>query len=168
MNGRATLPLALIAIAAAVGGCGSSSSSSSKSSSSSNSSGSSNASSPKPKGHVRFVSPKNGAKTGSTTTFKVALKGFHISPKTVGQAPRPGQGHLHFTMDGGKFDYPKYSGNNGLLGKKLGVNGKYSPALAPEITYKHLPKGKHTVVVNLANNNHTNVGVQDKLTFTVK
>jgi hypothetical protein len=120
------------------------------------------------KGEVRFVAPTAGAKTATTVTAKVALKHFEITPAAVGQAPRFGQGHLHFTMDGGKYDHPRYSGMNGLLGKKLGVNGRYSPALAPTITYRHLPPGKHELVVALANNNHTSVGVQAKVTFTVK
>jgi hypothetical protein len=153
--------LGLLAGAALIG-CGSSDNSDSSSSAPAQPSSSA------PKGEVRFVSPKNGAKTGSTVTAKVALKDFHISPKTVGQAPRPGQGHLHFRMDGGKFDSPKYAGLNGQLGKKLGVTGKYSPSLTPSITYRHLPPGKHKLEVLLANNNHTNVGVEAKLKFTVK
>jgi hypothetical protein len=120
------------------------------------------------KGEVRFLAPTTGAKTAATVTAKVALKHFVIAPGAVGQAPRFGQGHLHFTMDGGKYDQPRYSGKNGLLGKKLGVNGTYSPALAPTITYRHLPPGKHVLVVALANNNHTSVGVQAKAKFTVK
>jgi hypothetical protein len=120
------------------------------------------------KGEVRFLTPANGAKSGPTVSAKVALKHFEIAPAAVGQAPRFGQGHLHFTMDGGKYDHPRYSGKNGLLGKKLGVSGKYSPALAPTITYRHLPPGKHELVVALANNNHTSVGVQAKVEFTVK
>jgi hypothetical protein len=120
------------------------------------------------KGEVRFLTPTNGGKTGPAVKAKVALKHFEIAPSAVGQAPRFGQGHLHFTMDGGKYDQPRYSGKNGFLGKKLGVSGKYSPALTPTITYRHLPPGKHELVVALANNNHTSVGVQAKVTFTVK
>jgi hypothetical protein len=150
----------LILLAVAIAGCGSDDKSSSG--------GSSGSSASTPKGEVRFVAPKDGAKTGSTMTAKVTLKDFKLSPQTVGQAPRPGQGHLHFRMDGGKFDTPKYSGANGQLGKKLGVVGKYSPSLTPTITYKHLPKGKHELEVYLANNNHTNVGVESKVEFTVK
>jgi hypothetical protein len=120
------------------------------------------------KGEVRFVTPTAGAKTGPKVKVTVALKNFEIAPKAVGQAPRLGQGHLHFTMDGGKYDRPRYAGNNGLLGKKLGVTGTYSPALAPFITYSHLPPGKHELVVALANNNHTSVGVTAKVKFTVR
>jgi hypothetical protein len=161
-----TIMLVCGTAAAAVAGCGSSSNSSSASGGSSQSVPAPQAN-PK-KGEVRFVTPRNGAKTGPTVTYKVALKDFVIAPNAVGQAPRLGQGHLHFIMDGGKYDLPRYSGKNGLLGKKLGVSGKYSPALAPTITYRHLPAGKHVLVVALANNNHTNVGVSAKVEFTVK
>jgi hypothetical protein len=152
----------LVALALTIAGCGDSSDD--KSASKTESAPPASAS----KGTVRFVAPKDGGKTGSTVRAKVALKDFDISPKTVGQAPRPGQGHLHFKMDEGKFDKPKFSGKNGQLAVKLGVAGKYSPSLAPTITYSHLPPGKHELEVYLANNNHTNVGVEAKVEFTVK
>jgi hypothetical protein len=163
MTTRRTQALAIAVVAAAaLAGCGGSSDNSSDS-------GTSAAPAPSaPKGSVRFLAPNKDAKTGSTVSAKVALKNFQINARTVGQAPRPGQGHLHFKLDEGKFDYPKYSGKNGFLGKKLGVNGTYSPALTPAITYSHLPPGKHELEVYLANNNHTNVGVEAKVEFTVK
>jgi hypothetical protein len=152
---------ALVIAGAALAGCGGSSSGGDTGTSA-------KAAPPAPKGEIHFVAPADGAKTGSTIHAKVALKNFQINARTVGQAPRPGQGHLHFKMDEGKFDYPKYSGKNGFLAKKLGVTGTYSPALAPSITYSHLPPGKHELEVYLANNNHTNVGVEAKVEFTVK
>ena len=162
---RSLTIMAILASAAAVAsGCGSSSDGSGGGSSQPVAAPQANPD----KGEVRFLTPTDGAKTGPTVTAKVALKHFQIAPGAVGQAPRLGQGHLHFTMDGGKYDHPRYSGKNGLLGKKLGVSGKYSPALAPTITYRHLPPGKHVLVVALANNNHTSVGVQTKAKFTVK
>jgi hypothetical protein len=162
---RSLTIVALLGCTAAVaGGCGSSSDDSGGGSSQSADVPQANPD----KGEVRFLAPATGAKTGPTVTAKVALKHFEIAPGAVGQAPRFGQGHLHFTMDAGKYDQPRYSGKNGLLGKKLGVSGKYSPALAPTITYRHLPPGKHHLVVALANNNHTSVGVQAKVSFTVK
>jgi hypothetical protein len=160
MTVRGLTAIGLLA-ATAIAGCGGSDSGSSDS-------GAAAPAPAAPKGSVRFVAPQNGAATGSTLHAKVALKNFRISAVSVGQAPRPGVGHLHFIMDGGKFDHPRYSGKNGLLGKKLGVTGKYSPALAPGITYTHLPAGKHVLEVDLANNNHTNVGVDAKLDFRVK
>jgi hypothetical protein len=149
------------AIAVVLGGCGGS-----DSSSDSNSQPVANTPSATPKPTVRFVTPKNGSKLSGAVTAKVALTHFQIAPQAVGQAPRPGQGHLHFRMDEGKFDFPKYSGPNGQLAKKLGVTGHYSPALAPDITYKNLPPGKHELEVYLANNNHTNVGIEAKVAFT--
>ena len=77
-------------------------------------------------------------------------------------------GHLHFSMDKGKYDYPKYSGANGKLAVKLGIAGKYSPAVTRTITYSNLPKGTHTLVAFLANNDHSAVGPKASLTFTVK
>jgi hypothetical protein len=159
-----TIAAVLAGTAAAAAGCGSSSEDSNRGSSQSSDVPQADPA----KGEVHFLAPAAGAKTGPTVTAKVALKDFEISPSTVGQAPRLGQGHLHFTMDGGKYDQPKYSGKNGLLGKKLGVSGKYSPALAATITYRHLPPGKHELVVALANNNPTNVGVDAKVKFTVR
>ena len=88
--------------------------------------------------------------------------------KNVGKKAVPGKGHLHFSLDGGKFDFPKYSGANGKLAKKLGVAGKYSPSVTPSITYKNLPKGKHTLKVMLANNDHSDAGASAKLAFTVR
>jgi hypothetical protein len=50
----------------------------------------------------------------------------------------------------------------------LGVQGKYSPSVTPSITYKGLPTGKHKLEVYLANNDHTNTGVEGRTSFTVK
>jgi hypothetical protein len=120
-----------------------------------------------PKIGVAFTKPKPNATEGTSVTARVKLTNFKIDPKNVGKAPQPGKGHLHFTMDGGKYDYPKYSGANGQLAKKLGVTGKYSPSVAPTITYKGLPKGKHTLTVQLANNNHSNAGATASVSFKV-
>jgi hypothetical protein len=117
---------------------------------------------------VHFTSPMNGAHTMSKVTFKVALKGFMICGTCVGKANKAGEGHLHFQMDKGKFDYPKYSGANGKLAVQLGIAGKYSPAVLPTITYSHLPKGKHTLTVFVVNNNHTNTGVKSSTTVWVR
>jgi hypothetical protein len=117
---------------------------------------------------VKFVTPRAGATTGTDVTFTVRLTRFTLDPKDVGKRNKPHKGHLHFQMDGGKFDYPKYSGANGRLAVKLGIAGKYSPAVTPSITYKHLPKGKHRLVVFLANNDHSPVGPKAALSFSVR
>ena len=121
-----------------------------------------------PKIGVAFKSPKPNAKLGKNVTATVTLTNFKLDPQDVGKAPAPGKGHLHFTMDGGKYDFPKYSGANGKLAKKLGVAGKYSPSVTPKITYKGLPKGKHSLKVALANNDHSNAGATASVKFTVK
>ena len=157
---------AILIAAAALSGCGGSSSSSSSDKTAPVSSAPPPPTSPGSK--VSFKTPHDGAALGSTVTAKVKLTNFRIDPKAVGQAPRPGVGHLHFILDGGKYDYVKYSGPNGKIGKQLGVNGKYSPALAPTITYTHLPAGRHTLGVILANNNHTSTGVTAAVSFTVR
>ena len=117
---------------------------------------------------VTFVKPKQGATTGSTVTFVVKLTNFRLDPKDVGKQKKPNTGHLHFQMDGGKFDYPRYSGANGKLAVTLGIAGKYSPAVLPTITYRHLPPGKHRLVVFLANNDHSPVGASASVRFTVR
>jgi hypothetical protein len=127
------------------------------------------AAAPKPAAaRVSFVEPANGATVGSTVTARIKLANFEIDPDGVGKAPAPGKGHLHFAMDGGKYDFPRYSGPNGRIAKSLGVAGKYSPAATTEITYRGLPPGKHSLEVYLANNNHTETGVETTITFTVK
>ena len=121
-----------------------------------------------PSAKVEFVSPTNGSSTGDKFTAKVKLENFEIAPEEVGKSPVPGKGHLHFQMDGGKFDIPENSGENGKLAKKLGVDGKYSPSVEPTITYENLPPGEHTLKVYLANNNHTDTGVEAETELTVK
>jgi hypothetical protein len=101
-------------------------------------------------------------------TAKLKLEGFELAADAVGDAPRPGQGHVHFSMDEGKFDHPRYSGANGRIARQLGVDGKYSPATEPTITYRNLPPGKHTLEVYLANNNHTELPVEATVEFTVE
>ena len=121
-----------------------------------------------PGAKAEFVTPKKGATSGDTVKVKVKLSGFELAPQQVGKPPKQGQGHLHFSMDGGKYDHPKYSGANGQLAVKLGVDGKYSPSVTPTITYKGIPKGKHELEVYLANNDHSDTGVEAKTEFTVQ
>jgi hypothetical protein len=117
---------------------------------------------------VSFANPKNGSTQGSTVAVRVKLSHFKLAPNQVGKAAKQGEGHLHFSMDDGKYDLPKYSGANGKLAVKLGVQGKYSPSVTPSITYKGLPAGKHKLEAYLANNDHTNTGVEASTSFTVK
>ncbi|MEA2479776.1 MAG: hypothetical protein QOJ07_1698 [Thermoleophilaceae bacterium] len=155
-------------ILALAAGCGSDSKRSDSTGAGGSTTGSDTQATPATGATVAFVTPKNGATTSSTVKVKVKTTHFVIDPKAVGKSPVPGRGHLHFALDGGKFDHPKYSGKNGKLAQGLGVDGKYSPSLTPSITYSNLPAGKHELEVYLANNNHTDTGVESKVEFTVK
>lgn len=117
---------------------------------------------------VSFTSPTEGATEGDSVIANVDLKNFELDAANVGKAALEGKGHVHFSMDNGKFDQPKYSGANGDLAKQLGVNGKYSPSVEPTVTYKGLPKGEHTLTVFLANNDHSDAGPKDTVNFTVE
>ena len=116
---------------------------------------------------VTIVSPTDGEMTSDSVTAEVELDGFEIDALNVGKVNEPNKGHLHFSLDGGKFDEPKYSGANGELAVKLGVDGQYSPSVEPSITYEGLPKGEHTLEVDLANNDHSETGATASTTFTV-
>jgi len=117
---------------------------------------------------VTFVAPTDGETAGDEVTAEVELDGFEIDAVGVGKVNEPNKGHLHFSMDGGKFDEPKYSGANGELAVKLGVEGMYSPSTEPRITYSGLPKGEHTLEVDLVNNDHSETGTTASTTFTVE
>jgi hypothetical protein len=121
-----------------------------------------------PEAAVSFTSPRDGSTVGSRFTAKVKLENFEIDGTAIGKSPVAGQGHLHFQLDGGRFDIPQHSGENGKIAKQLGVDGKYSPAAAPTITYTDIPPGEHKLQVHLANNNHTDTGVAAETGFTVK
>jgi hypothetical protein len=121
-----------------------------------------------PGAKIRFVSPKEASVVGPTVVAKVTLRHFKLAPNKVGKAAKQGEGHLHFSLDRGKFDFPKYSGANGRKAVKLGVQGKYSPSTVPSITYRNLPSGTHELGVYLANNDHTNTGVAKFVSFIVK
>lgn len=114
------------------------------------------------------LSPKDGDTVDGTFTAKVDLSQFMINAENVGKAPVEGEGHLHFSLDEGKYDFPKYSGANGELAEKLGVAGKYSPSVTPSVTYKGIPAGEHTLTVFLANNDHSDTGASTTVNFTVK
>lgn len=83
---------------------------------------------------VSFVSPADGETTGDTVTAEVEIDGFEIDAANVGMASEEGRGPLPVALDGGEFDYPKYSGANGKLAEQLSVDGMYSPATEPTIT----------------------------------
>jgi hypothetical protein len=122
-----------------------------------------------PGANVRVLTPGAGSIiSGSTVRVRVRVTGFTLDPRAVGRPARQGFGHLHFSLDGGRYDAPRYSGANGAQAVRLGVQGKYSPSVTPAITYRHVRPGRHTLVVYLANNDHSLTGVTTKVTFTVR
>jgi hypothetical protein len=100
-------------------------------------------------------------------TANVSLSKVELDAKAVGKMSEAGHGHLHFELDGGKYDSAKFSGANGKLAEQLGTDGKYSPSVAPTITYNNIPKGKHVLKVYVANNDHSESGAVATRTVTV-
>ena len=109
---------------------------------------------------------------------KVKVRDFRLAPRRFGGEPQLGEGHLRFALNrvpdcvdpvklrraeespvgrgrlvGASFDFPRYSGPNGVLAEWIGSSGSYSPATRPEIYYRELPVGFYRLVITLAQNN---------------
>jgi hypothetical protein len=127
---------------------------------------------------VEVISPRNGARQESrAVVVKVKVRDFRLSPERFGGEPQLGEGHLRFSLNrvpdcvdptkleraeespvgrgrlvGASFDFPRYSGPNGVLAERIGASGSYSPATRPEIYYHELPAGFYRLVITLAQN----------------
>jgi len=127
---------------------------------------------------VEIVSPRNGARqTSHAVVVKAIVHNFHLAPRAFGNEPQLGEGHLRFSLNrvpdcvdpkklldainspigngrlvGASFDYPRYSGPNGVLAEQTGSAGSYSPGTRPEIYYRGLPPGFYRLIINLAQN----------------
>jgi len=127
---------------------------------------------------VTVISPRNGARQRArSVVVKVKLANFRLAPLRFGGEPQLGEGHIRFSLNrvpdcvdpvklrraeesalgrgrlvGASFDFPEYAGPNGVLGKRIGAGGAYSPATRPEIYYSDLPAGFYRLVVTLALN----------------
>jgi len=127
---------------------------------------------------VTVISPRNGARQHSrAVVVKVEVENFHLSPEHFGGEPRLGEGHIRFGLNrvpdcvdpaklqraiespfgkgrlvGRSFDYPQYSGPNGVLAQRIGSTGSYSPSTRPEIYYHGLKPGFYRLVITLAQN----------------
>jgi hypothetical protein len=130
---------------------------------------------------VAIIAPRDGSRqTSGAVVVRVTIHNFHLSPQQFGREPELDEGHIRFQLHrapnciaprrlrralanplssgrllGGSFDYPQYSGPNGVLAERLGVAGSYSPATRPVIYYHNLPPGYYHIVISLANNNGT-------------
>jgi hypothetical protein len=128
---------------------------------------------------VEIVSPRNGARqTNRAVVVKARVHNFSLAPGDFGGEPQLGEGHIRFALNrvpdcvdpvklqraeespvgrgrlvGASFDFPRYSGPNGLLAERIGSAGSYSPATRPEIYYHELRPGFYRLVVTLARNN---------------
>jgi hypothetical protein len=127
---------------------------------------------------IAIVSPRNGARqTDHAVVVKVRVSNFRLAPRRFGGEPQLGEGHLQFALNrvpdcvdpaklriaeesplgrgrliGASYDFPRYSGPNGVLAERIGAGGSYSPATRPEIYYHDLPTGFYRLVVTLVRN----------------
>ncbi len=127
---------------------------------------------------VEIVSPRNGARqTSHAVVVKAIVENFRLAPRQFGREPQLGEGHIRFSLNrvpdcvdpkklldainspigngrlvGASFDYPRYSGPNGILAERIGSAGSYSPGTRPEIFYRDLPPGFYRLILNLAQN----------------
>jgi hypothetical protein len=127
---------------------------------------------------VTVISPRNGARQSSTAVVvKVKIRNFQLSPRHFGGEPRLGEGYVRFGLNrvpdcvdpvklqraidspfgngrlvGASFDFPEFSGPNGVLAERIGSEGSYSPATRPEIYYHDLLPGFYRLVITLAQN----------------
>jgi hypothetical protein len=128
---------------------------------------------------VEIISPRNGARQSNrSVVVKVEIDNFSLAPRHFGGEPQLAEGHIRFALNrvpdcvdpvklrraeesplgrgrlvGASFDFPRYSGPNGVLAERIGSSGSYSPATRPEIYYRELPAGFYRLVVTLARNN---------------
>jgi hypothetical protein len=128
---------------------------------------------------VEIISPRNGARqTNRAMVVKTRVRDFTLAPQHFGGEPQLGEGHIRFGLNrvpdcvdpvkleraiespvgrgrlvGASFDFPRYSGPNGVLAERIGSSGSYSPATRPEIYYHDLQAGFYRLVVTLARNN---------------
>jgi hypothetical protein len=131
--------------------------------------------------YIDVISPRDGAKPHSNSVVvKVKVHNFTLAPAQFGSQPQLGEGLLRFSLNkipdavdeaeaeaaasnpvgsgrviGRSFDWPRFSGPNGLLAERLDAEGKYSPATLPQIYYHNLPDGLYRLIVTLAQNDAT-------------
>jgi hypothetical protein len=81
-----------------------------------------------------------------TATVEVRVTGVElIDPAMTSKQPMKGQGHLHYQVD----------------------NGPVIATTSAKLSFHGLTSGKHTIVVMLANNDHSPAGPQQTLEITV-
>jgi hypothetical protein len=75
--------------------------------------------------------------------------------------------HLHVILDDGQYDTPEHSSSP--LFEQEDSSGKYSALVEPQVTYRDIPPGPHTLRVELVYNDHDpKSGIAgDKIEFEV-
>lgn len=142
---------------------------------------------------VEVLTPRNGSRhVNRSVVVRVGVENFTLAPERLGGQPRLGEGHIKFSLNrvpdcvdpeklreaekdprgsgrltGRSFDFPEYSGANGLLAEQIGSAGSYSPATEPQILYAGLPRGFYRLVVTLARNNGTSTPAHTVTTFEI-
>jgi hypothetical protein len=121
-----------------------------------------------PGARVRILVPAADQTLAGSFAAKVAVSGFALTMPTPGARSAVGHGYLEFSLDGGRYDEPRFSGANGRRALALAVNGYYSPAWRPSIEYRRIPAGRHTLTVELANRDGTPAAARATVSFTVR
>lgn len=142
---------------------------------------------------VDIVSPRNGARqTSHAVVVKAIVHNFRLAPRQFGRDPQLGEGHIRFSLKrvpdcvdpvkllhainspigngrlvGASFDYPRYSGPNGVLAERIGTVGSYSPGTRAEIFYHDLPPGFYRLILNLAQNSGATTPVHAVTNFQI-
>src|SRR6476646_3065728 len=130
---------------------------------------------------ISVVSPRDGSKhTTRAVVVKATVNKFELAPSHFQGQPELRQGYLRFSLNkvpedvsesdiqaaadnplgngrviGRSFDYPRFSGPNGVLAERIGSAGAYSPATQPQIYYHNLPYGFYRLVITLSLNDGT-------------
>ena len=142
---------------------------------------------------VEIISPRNGAvQTARAVVVKAKVRNFELAPRHFGMPPELGMGNLRFSLHrvpdcvdpaklqiaeespigrgrlvGASFDFPQFSGPNGILAARIGSTGSYSPGTRPEIYYHHLRPGLYRLVITLALNNGATTPYHDVTNFQI-
>jgi hypothetical protein len=102
---------------------------------------------------VSIVLPKKGKTvSGSTVRVRVKLNGELVPRANAVIDPTEGLVHLHFQLDGGKYDTPAHSNAKLITLEKS--TGSYSGSVIGHIVYRDIPPGEHALRVELVNNDH--------------
>lgn len=122
-----------------------------------------------PEGEIKITDPDDGDTVdGEDLKITLNVSGFELDERAFGQESEEGRGHLHFSLDGGRYDVSRHTGENGEQAERIGSAGRYTPVVDDTITYQDVPPGPHRLVVTLANNDHSETGVREVVEFRTR